>query len=131
MKFVPLFGRILYSAIFILFGLGHFTETTNMAAMLPAFFPAKALVIYLTGVVIVAAGVMVLVGYRARVAGLILALYTLSTAIFVHSSGFAAGEQVATANFMKDLALAGGGLFIWYFGSGPMSVDTRNASNDV
>ena len=70
MKFVPLLGRILYSAIFILFGFGHFTETDAMREMIPQFLPAPTLIVYVTGVVIIVSGVMVLIGYRARQAAL-------------------------------------------------------------
>ena len=31
MKYVPLIGRILFAAVFIMFGLGHLTQTAMMA----------------------------------------------------------------------------------------------------
>ena len=45
-------------------------------------------------------------------------------AAVVHS-GFAAGDQIATGMFMRDLALAGACLMIYHFGSGLMSLDAR------
>lgn len=125
MQFIPLVGRILFSAVFIMFGINHLTQTAMLTGMVPAFLPAKGLIVILTGLVIVAGGVMVLLGWKAKLGGLILALFLIPTALFVHGSGFAAGDQVSSAMFLKDLALAGGGLLIYHFGSGPKSLDDR------
>jgi len=125
MKFVPLIGRILFSAVFIMFGFNHFAMGAGMAGMVPDFMPAKTLIVYLTGVVSVAGGLMVLVGFRTKLAALVLALFVLSTALFVHAGGFFAGDMAATTNFMKDLGLAGGALLIHHFGPGPMSMDHK------
>lgn len=128
MKYVPLIGRILFSAVFIMFGFNHFVMGEGMTGMVPDFLPAQTLVVYLTGIVSVGAGLMVLVGFRTKLAALVLALFVLSTALFVHASGFFAGDMNATANFMKDLGLAGGALLINHFGAGPMSMDQKAAS---
>lgn len=131
MKFVPLIGRILFSLVFIMFGFNHFTSAAGMTGMVPDFLPAQTLIVYLTGVVSVVGGLMVLVGFRTKIAALVLALFVLSTALFVHASGFFAGDMAATTNFMKDLGLAGGALLISYFGPGPMSMDHKSgASSD-
>ena len=128
MQYIPLVGRILFSAVFIMFGLGHFTQTAMMAEnLVPAWMPAADLVVILTGVVIVAGGLMVLLGYKAKLGGLILAAFLIPVAIMVHGPGFAAGDQVGTGMFMKDLALAGGALLISHFGAGPMSMDNKAA----
>ncbi|NNE69353.1 MAG: DoxX family protein [Rhodothermales bacterium] len=126
MKYAPLAGRVLFSAVFIMFGLGHFTQTAMMAEnLVPSWVPMPSLVVILTGVVIVAGGLMVLLGYRAKLGGLMLAAFLIPTAFLVHYSGFASGDQVSTGMFMKDMALAGAGLLIYHFGSGPMSLDDR------
>ncbi|MFT4605515.1 MAG: putative oxidoreductase [Rhodothermales bacterium] len=125
MQYIPLVGRILFSAIFIMSGLGHFTQTAMMSGMVPAWMPAANLVVILTGVAIVAGGLMVLLGYKAKLGGLILALFLIPTALLVHGPGFAAGDQVASGMFMKDMALAGAGLLIYHFGAGPMSMDNK------
>lgn len=125
MKYAPLVGRILFSATFIMFGMGHFTDAQNMAGMVPDFLPAATVIVYLTGILLVAGGLSILLGYRTKIGGLILFGFLLSTTFLVHSSGFAAGDQMATAMFMKDLALAGGALLISHFGAGSMSLDAR------
>lgn len=128
MQYLPLIGRILFSAIFILFGLGHFTQTAVMAEMwVPDWAPAPTLVVLVTGADIVVGGLMVLLGYKTKVAGLMLAAFLIPVAIFVHGPGFAAGDQVAAGMFMRDLALAGGAFLIAHFGAGTMSMDSKAA----
>ena len=129
MQYVPLVGRILFSAIFIMFGLGHFAQTQMMVDnIVPAYLPAPTLVVWVTGAMIVSGGVMVLLGYRARLGGLLIASFLIPVALMVHFPGFLEGNQVDTANFMKDMALAGGALLIYYFGAGPKSLDAKSAA---
>jgi uncharacterized membrane protein len=51
-------GAIGLTLLFILTGIGHFTDTASMAQMLPSWVPARVGIIYLTGVLefVVAAG---------------------------------------------------------------------------
>jgi len=127
MKYAPLAGRILFSAVFIMFGLGHFGDAQMMADnMVPSWIPLPVIVVYLTGIWILVAGVMTLVGFRAKLAGLMLAAFLIPTALIAWGSGFAAGDQVATGMFMKDLGLAGAALLLAHFGAGPFSLDAKN-----
>ncbi len=108
-----------------MFGFGHLFDAGSMTAIVPDFLPMKTVVVMLTGVVIVAGGLMVLLGYRAKLAGKILFVFMFVTAISVWSGGFMDGDQVSTAMFMKDLALSGASLMIAHFGAGPMSMDAK------
>lgn len=125
-QYVPLLGRILFSAVFIMFGLGHFAQTAMMAEnLVPGWMPFPNLVVMLSGAFIVAGGLMVLTGYKAKLGGLMLAAFLVPVAFIAYGPGFAAGDQVATGMFMKDLGLAGAGLLIYHFGAGPVSMDNR------
>ena len=126
MQYAPLIGRILFAAIFIMFGLGHFGDAQMMADnMVPAWMPMPLVVVYLTGAWILVAGVMTLVGFKAKTAGLMLAVFLIPTAILAWGSGFAAGDQIATSMFMKDMGLAGAALLLAHFGAGPFSLDAK------
>lgn len=127
-QYIPLLGRILFSVVFIMFGLGHFAQTEMMAEnLVPGWVPLPNLVVMLTGAYIVVGGLMVLVGYKAKLGGLMLAAFLIPVAIIAYGAGFASGDQVATGMFMKDLGLAGAGLLIYHFGAGPISMDNRSA----
>lgn len=125
MKYAPLVGRIMFSAAFLMFGMGHLTDSASMTGMVPSFLPFPGLIVILTGLLLIGTGLAIAVGYKAKLAGLILAVFLLSTAFLVWSPGFAAGDETATLMFMKDLALAGGALLISHFGAGPMSMDAK------
>ncbi len=60
MKYAPLVGRILFSLIFLMFGMAHLTDTQGMIGMVPNFLPAKSVVVILTGIVVIIAGLSVL-----------------------------------------------------------------------
>lgn len=127
MKFLPAIGRVLFSIVFLMFGMAHFTDTQNMLASgaVPGFLPMPTLVIYITGVVIVLGGVGVLLGFKTREAAQALAVMMLATSLLTWAPQLAEGGVVAMGNFLKDLALAGGALMISHFGPGPMSMDAR------
>lgn len=129
MKYAPVAGRIMFAIPFLMFGFGHMADAQTMAdsGMVPAFLPAPTIIVYLTGLLLIAAGGAVLVGYRTKLAALVLAGFLLSTVLFVWGSGFMAGDQMATGMFMKDLGLAGAALMMSHFGAGPNSMDAKAA----
>ncbi len=128
MKYVPVLGRVLFSIVFLVFGLAHFADTQTMleSGAVPSFLPMKTVVIYLTGIVIVGGGVAVLLGYRTKQAALALGVMMLGTAFLTWMPQLADGGMVEMGNFMKDMSLAGAALLISHFGAGPMSMDARS-----
>ena len=126
MKFIPVIGRVLFVAPILVFGFGHFGSAAEMSGMVPSFLPAPTLIVYLTGVLLVGAGLGIAVGIKVRELGLTLAAFLLSTAFLVWAPQLADGGQMAFSAFMKDLGLAGAAMFIAYFGAGPMSLDAKN-----
>lgn len=65
-------------------------------------------------------GIAVLVGFKARWIALILAIFTIASAVIFHAD-FA--DQNQMMHFMKNLAIAGGFLMIAGHGPGALSVD--------
>ncbi|GMQ81150.1 MAG: hypothetical protein BMS9Abin05_0581 [Rhodothermia bacterium] len=124
MKYAPLVGRILFSLIFLMFGMAHFTDP-QIKDMVPDFLPFPTLVVMLTGAAVIAGGLSVLLGYKIKIGSLILFVFLLSTTLLVWSGGFFEGDQAATGFIMRDLAMAGASLFIYHFGAGPYSFDAK------
>ncbi len=81
---------------------------------IPGFliFPAIAVEIILP--------VLVIVGYQARIAGGILAVFCLMTAFLFH---FDFSDQSQFISFLKNIGLAGGFLFIVVNGTKDWAVD--------
>jgi len=116
-----LVGRVLMSAIFVWSG---FTKLTAAAwfqgylASLGVPFPepawAAAVAIELVG------GLALLLGMQARAAAAVLGVWCIVTALIGHTN-FA--DVDARIHFMKNVAMAGGFLFIATFGAGAYSLD--------
>ena len=105
---LDLIGRILISALFLISAYNKiFNLNGSMGWMegfgVPGFliFPAIAIEIILP--------VLVIVGYQARMAAGILAIFCLATAFIFHSNF---SDQTQFISFLKNIGLAGGFLFI-------------------
>jgi putative oxidoreductase len=69
-------------------------------------------------------GLAVIVGYRTRLAAIGLAGFTLLSAFLFHADF---GDQMQMIMFMKNVAVAGGFLFLVAHGAGAWSLDGRLA----
>jgi putative oxidoreductase len=114
-------GRILLALIFIASGaMGHLAQretTVSFAKQTGA--PAPEVMVPLTGVTGILGGLMVILGIWGDLGALILALMVVAFAMFMHAPWDQPDEQAQqeqTAHFMKNLAIAGGLLVLfWIF----------------
>ena len=70
-------------------------------------------------------GLAITVGWQTRVTALLLAGFTLLSALLFHNN-FA--DQIQTVMFLKNVSIAGGFLLLAANGAGPLSVDGRMKS---
>jgi len=120
---VPLIGRLLLAAIFLLSGVNKvFAPGPTQAYIASAGLPVPLLAYIVALVVEIGGGILLLIGYQARWAALALALFTVVAAFGFHSN-FA--DQNQMIHFLKNLALAGGLLQVFAFGPGALSLDKR------
>jgi putative oxidoreductase len=120
-RFLPLLGRMLIGAPFILSGFGKLVAYEGtVAAISGVGLPLAPLGWAIAVATELGGGALLIVGFRARVVGFLVALFTLATAFTFHRN-FA--DQNQMIHFMKNLIMAGGLLQIAYFGSGPLSID--------
>ncbi len=128
MEWLVLIGRILYSMIFVLFGLNHFFKLSDMAGYAASQgVPAPTVATIITGIMLVLGGLSVLLGYKARIGSLLLVIFLIPTAFIMHNFWSFNDPMMASnqmAHFMKNLALAGSALLIYYFGTGPKSLES-------
>jgi putative oxidoreductase len=123
---VPVIGRILLGIIFILSGVSKLGDPVGTQAYIASVGLPLPLLGYIVAVVTeIAGGVMLLVGYRARLAAVALAIFTVAAAVFFHH---AFGDRNQFIHFMKDLAITGGLLQVVGFGAGVFSLDNRRAA---
>jgi putative oxidoreductase len=125
---VLLISRVLLATLFVLFGwakLTGFSGTveymTHVGAPVPFFSSIIAVVMEL------AVGVLIAVGLYARPLAVLLALYTVATALIGHHFWTMSGmEQYENMiNFYKNMSITGGLLMLAVTGPGRFSFDRK------
>ena len=123
---VLLLGRILVALLFVPAGFGKLMGFEGTVGMLAGMgLPLPQLLAVGAVVVELGVGLAFLLGWKARWAALILAIFTVATALMAHHfwtmSGAAAGMN--KIHFFKNMAISGGLLFACVFGPGRYSLD--------
>jgi len=122
----PLAGRVMMAALFMPSGfskLAGFQGTVGYIASKGLPLPQLGAVAAIGVELLVAAAL--LLGWRTRWAALILMLFTLAAAVLFHDYWAVPPEQkmMQAINFWKNVAIAGGLLFVAAHGPGPYAVD--------
>ncbi len=121
-------GRVLIALIFIMAGLGKIGAVEATQGYM-AFKGVPTILFWPTVLFEVAAGMLVLIGYQTRIAALLLAGFSILSALLFHIP--AAGmDPMAAQNEMnhllKNFAIAGGFLFLVAHGPGKLALDNRS-----
>mgnify|MGYP000026373259 CR=1 FL=1 len=124
-QYGPLIGRILLAVIFIMSGynkIGGFEQTAGYMAS--KGLPMADILLLLTIVIELGGGIMIALGLYARWAAAIVFLFLIPVTLVFHApwSSPLAEVQMQTIQFMKNLGIMGGMLYIAAFGSGPYSL---------
>lgn len=125
MRYAVLAGRQLFSIIFIIASARHFNAQT-IASAARHNVPLPHILVPLSGVIALAGGLSVLLGYRTRFGAWLLVIFLVPVTLMMHNFWAAwdpATAQIEKAMFMKNVTMVGGALIIGYFGAGPLSVD--------
>ena len=119
MHIVELIGRVFLSALFLIEGVGKlFTQEQVITYMEDYGVPGM---LFIPAVVVeILFPLLLIVGYKTRLAALVMALFTLIVAIIFHTD-FSDGMQLIS--FLKNLAIAGGFMIIIAYGSNKFSID--------
>ncbi|CAM5765276.1 LysR family transcriptional regulator [Labrys miyagiensis] len=124
-RYLPLIGRILIAAIYILSGFSKLTAPAATAGYIAsAGLPLPYLGVAIAVVVELIGGILLVVGYQTRLVALIMAVFTLATAVFFHSN---LADQNMFIHFFKNIAMTGGLLQVLAFGAGSLSLDASLA----
>jgi putative oxidoreductase len=127
-RFLPFIGRVLLALIFVQSGInkiGGFEGTVGYIAS--NGLPMPQVIAALTIALEVGAGVALILGWKARLAAFALALFSIAAAVLFHDFWHMAGPQKGQQmiQFMKNLSIAGGLLYVVAFGAGGLSLDRR------
>jgi putative oxidoreductase len=131
--YVSVVGRVLLALMFILSGFGKFTDIQGTAGYIASGgLPAPTVLAALVAALELFGGIALVVGFRVRLVGLALALFTLAASVIFHAFWAVPAEQqfVTQLLFMKNLSVAGGMLLISALGAGPLSLDAGRAARE-
>jgi putative oxidoreductase len=122
-----LLGRFLFVLIFLMSAPMNFSQQAIGFATAKGV-PLASIAVRLSGVIALAGGLSVLLGYRARIGAWLLILFLVAVTPTMHNFWTVTDpimRQIDMVNFMKNVSVAGAALLITQFGSGPWSLDAR------
>ena len=117
-------ARILFTLIFFLSGITHFTSMSDYINLMPAPIPFRAFWVAISGVVELAGAAMILFNYHPRLGGWLIVLFLVPVTIIVHGTAMLTladpiMRAVNVSMFLKGLAMIACALFITQFGVSP------------
>ena len=119
MYIVEFIGRTLLSALFLIEGTGKISMQEDVVMYMEEYGVPEILFIPAT-VLEILFPVLLILGFKTKLAALIMALFTFTVAIIFHTD-FTEGMQMIF--FLKDIAIAGGFMIIIAYGPGKISLD--------
>jgi putative oxidoreductase len=90
--------------------------------------PMASVAVPLSGVLALAGGLSILLGYHAKIGGWLIALFLIGVTPMMHNFWAVSDpmmHQMQMIMFMKNMSMLGGALLISQFGAGPWSLDAR------
>ena len=122
---VVLLGRFLFVLIFLMSGPRHFLNQT-IAYAASQGVPMASIAVPFSGVLALAGGLSILLGYRARIGAWLIVLFLAAVTPMLHRFWGVTDPmmyQMQFIMFMKNVSMIGGALLITQLGSGPWSLD--------
>jgi len=130
-KYGPFIARILLAQLFIISGTGKIGNFAGTAAfMAGAGMPLANVLLTLTIALEVGGGILLVLGWQARWVAAAFFGFTFLSAVIFHPfwNSDAASVFGQLNNFMKNLAIMGGMLYVMAYGAGPLSLDDRRVA---
>ena len=125
-RFGPPLGRSMLALIFIISGYGKIGTFAQTAAyMASKGLPLTEVLLVITIAIELGGGLMILLGWRARLAALAIFLFLIPTTLMFHPFWAVDPAQLSNQmnHFLKNIAIMGGMLFVVVHGSGRCSLD--------
>ena len=118
---LDLIGRVFISLVFLLSGfnkIGNYEGTIDWMESfgMPGIFLIPAIILE------VGAPILIIIGYKVKISAALLSLFCIATAVIFH---YDFSNQMQFISFMKNIALAGGFLFLVVNGAKDFSLDKK------
>jgi putative oxidoreductase len=112
------------SSLFIWSGYGKVTNVSGVIAGFGGHYhiPMPEVAAWIAIIVELGGGLLLLVGFKTRWVAAVLAIWCLVTGFAFH---LPVGDVPNMINFYKNLAMAGGFLYVVAYGAGAISIDSK------
>ena len=124
---VVVLGRFFFALIFLMAGANHFSKQ-SIGYAVSAGVPLASIAVPLSGVLAIAGGLSILLGYRAKLGAWLLVIFLIPVTLMMHKFWGVQDPmmaQIQMGMFLKNVAMLGAALLITQFGAGPFSLDAR------
>ena len=118
---LDLFARILISTLFLINGIFKITNYDGTVDWMEGYGVPGILIIPAIMIEILGP-ILIILGYQTKITAAFLSLFCLLTAIIFHNEF---SNQMQLTSFLKNIALAGGFLFLVINGSKKFSLDNK------
>ena len=118
---LDLVARILISGLFLLNGIFKISNYDGTVGWMEGFGVPGILLI--PAIILEIVGpILIILGYKAKIVASLLSLFCIATAVIFHNDF---SDQMQLGSFLKNIALAGGFLFIYINGTKDLSLDKK------
>ncbi len=127
-KYIPLIGRAFLAAIFLKAAVANTLGFSGIAAMMTEKgLPVPQLLLLGNIFCTFVGGLSILLGFKPRIGAILLIIFLVPTT-FVFHNPFT--DPNNWNDFLKNFGLVGAMLLIYYYGTGPVSLDTNSITSD-
>jgi len=118
-NYSSLVGRLLISVVFLMAGISKISGYAGTQGYMEAMGVPGALLPVVIALEVLGA-IAIIIGFKTRIAAFLLAGFSLVSAMLFH---YNPEDQMQMILFMKNIAIAGGFLFLVANGAGLVSID--------
>jgi uncharacterized membrane protein len=114
-------GRVMFTLIFFLSGITHFTGTADYVRLIPEAIPWRTFWVLLSGVVELIGAGMILANRYPRLGAWLIVLFLVPVTVSVHGVDMLANpdermRQIQLSVFLKGVAMTGAALLVTQLG---------------
>lgn len=118
---VVVVGRIMFTLIFFLSGVTHFTNLAEYVALMPAAIPFRTFWVMISALVELLGAALIVTNTFPRLGGWLIVIFLIPVTITVHGVGMVTAPDaqmagIQTSFFLKGVAMTGTALLITQLG---------------
>ncbi len=117
-------GRVLFTLIFYLSGVTHFTDVEGYVSLMPAAIPFRSFWVVVSAAVELVGATLIVTGRYPRLGAWMIVVFLVPVTITVHGFAMVTApdvrtQQIQVSFFLKGIAMIGAALLITQFGITP------------